>query len=69
MSDNSPCFPLPSRTFHQPTFHHPNGNLRPIRTASFDGGHHAQAVQRSTRERISIVDVPKGILVDSFALK
>ncbi|RIA82131.1 Cut8 six-helix bundle-domain-containing protein [Glomus cerebriforme] len=60
MSDNSPCFPLPSRTFHQPTFHHPNGNLRPIRTASLDGGHHAQAVQRSImRERISIADVPK----------
>jgi len=55
MSDNSPCFPLP-RTFHQPTFHHPNGNLRPIRTASIDGGHHAQFVQRS---RISIADVPK----------
>jgi hypothetical protein len=52
MSDNSPCFPLSRRTFHQPIFHHPNGNLRPIRTASLDG-HHAQVAQRSImRERI-----------------
>jgi len=61
MSDNSPCFPLPNRTFLQPTFHHPNGNLRPIRTTSLDG--HAQMVQRSImRDRIPIsgtVDVPK----------
>lgn len=64
MSDNSPCFPLP-RTFHQPTFHHPNGNLRPIRTASIDGGHHSQIIHRS---RISIADVPKGNLIDSFTL-
>lgn len=49
MSDNSPCFPLPSRTFHQPNFHHPNGNFRPIRT---DGSHHSQVMQRAImRER------------------
>ena len=71
MSDNSPCFPLPSRTFHQPNFHHPNGNLRPIRTIPLDGSHHSQLMQKAiTRERLlttgTLDVVPKGILTFSL---
>ena len=70
MSDNSPCFPLPSRTFHQPTFHYPNGSLRPIRTVSIDGSHHSQLQKAFMRERFPTTGtldvVPKGILTFSL---